>query len=221
MPQRNRKRYEFDTSLAEDVKRPEKQWLASYSDVITLLLVFFVVLLGNSGVSSVKMEAISKSIVGIKETTMSEVKEKIEKVLKEKNLEEVVELEENLEGLDINIKDKLLFGSGESKLTAKKKKLITSIILTFTDLPDRFRFEIEGHTDDVPIKKKDVPSNWYLSSDRALSVLDVFLGLGFKDNRFTVQGFADTKPIVPNKNKRGVAIPNNRAKNRRVVVKIR
>ena len=213
------------SSLSEevDIDKNNKLWLMSYSDVITLLLVFFIMLLGNSGVSNTKIEAIASSLkgAGLEETSIKKLSKDIKKMLKEKKLEHLVYIEENLEGINVQIKNELLFSSGEATLTARNKSRITPIVSLFRGLPPGYRFEIEGHTDDVPIKKKEIPSNWYLSSYRALSILDVFLQLGFKPNRFAVQGFADTKPIVPNRTKKGKAIPANQAKNRRVVIKIR
>ena len=58
------------------------------------------------------------------------------------------------------------------------------------------RIAVEGHTDDNPIFTAEYPSNWYLSSERALSVAHELLRDGsINDNRFMVIGYADTRPF--------------------------
>jgi len=77
------------------------------------------------------------------------------------------------------------------------------------------RIAVEGHTDDVPIFTNDFPSNWHLSSHRALSVAHELLRDGsISDNRFMVIGYADTKPFGANGSE------EDRAKNRRVEIVI-
>lgn len=74
---------------------------------------------------------------------------------------------------------------------------------------------VAGHTDDLPIATPKFPSNWALSSARAVSVAHVFLGGGkIPAERFVVAGHADTKPIGDNTS------PEGRALNRRVDVSI-
>ena len=75
------------------------------------------------------------------------------------------------------------------------------------------RISIEGHTDDIPINTPLFPSNWDLSTARALEVAHgLFDDSPLPQNRFSVAGFADTKPLVPNTS------PESRAKNRRVEI---
>jgi len=85
-------------------------------------------------------------------------------------------------------------------------------VLTETD----GQITVEGHTDDVPISTTRFRSNWALSSARAVSVAHGLFGDGAIDQeRFTVAGYADTKPLVSNSTGAG------RARNRRVEVVIR
>ena len=72
---------------------------------------------------------------------------------------------------------------------------------------------VAGHTDNIPIYTERFRSNWELSSARAVSVAhEMMLATDIPSSRFLIQGFADTKPIVPNDT------PANRAKNRRVEI---
>jgi chemotaxis protein MotB len=75
------------------------------------------------------------------------------------------------------------------------------------------RIVVTGHTDDLPIRTVQFPSNWELSAARAGSVIRHFLTKGgIEANRFLAVGMADTLPQVPNDS----AV--NRAKNRRVEI---
>lgn len=74
---------------------------------------------------------------------------------------------------------------------------------------------ISGHTDDLPISTDQYRSNWDLSSSRAASVAHFILKYtSIAPSRIAVQGYADSRPLVPNDN------PEHRAKNRRVEITI-
>ena len=73
---------------------------------------------------------------------------------------------------------------------------------------------ISGHTDNVPINTARFPSNWDLSSQRALNVMKFILATNskLKPERFSAIGHSEYRPLAPNDNEQ------NRAKNRRVEV---
>jgi len=72
---------------------------------------------------------------------------------------------------------------------------------------------IEGHTDNVPIGFSDrFKSNWDLSAARSASVASYITGSGIDQERVTVAGFADTRPLESNDT------PAGRAKNRRIEI---
>jgi len=74
---------------------------------------------------------------------------------------------------------------------------------------------IEGHTDNLPIRTAQYPSNWELSAARAARVLRYLVQKGgISPHRLTAVGYADTRPLVPN------TTPANRAQNRRVDIAI-
>ncbi|MBT5495044.1 MAG: OmpA family protein [Alphaproteobacteria bacterium] len=80
--------------------------------------------------------------------------------------------------------------------------------------------DVEGHTDDVPIRTARFPSNWELSASRASSVVRYFIEQGIKPSRLKAAGYADTKPKLPNKDIFDEGIPENREKNRRVGLRL-
>ncbi|MEE1269114.1 MAG: flagellar motor protein MotB [Treponema sp.] len=73
------------------------------------------------------------------------------------------------------------------------------------------RFRIEGHTDNTPVAADSkIISNWELSAGRAMNVLHYLADFGVDENKFSVAGYADTRPKFSNDS------PETRAYNRRV-----
>ncbi|MBQ5999887.1 MAG: flagellar motor protein MotB [Treponema sp.] len=78
------------------------------------------------------------------------------------------------------------------------------------ELKDR-RFRIEGHTDNTPVAADSkFLSNWELSAGRSMNVLHYLADYGVDENKFSVAGYADTRPKFSNDS------PESRAYNRRV-----
>lgn len=104
----------------------------------------------------------------------------------------------------------------KSEMTARK---IASLLRAFLS---RTVVEIQGHTDDSPVvrQKNLYRSNWELSLARAASMLHVFEEAGFVKDKLKVVGYGDSRPLVPNRTRAGVAIEENLSKNRRIVLKI-
>ena len=65
-------------------------------------------------------------------------------------------------------------------------------------LPDRYSIEVEGHTDDVPIRTPRYPDNWELSAARATAVVRYLSTIGVKGEKMKAIGLADTRPKRPN-----------------------
>jgi chemotaxis protein MotB len=75
------------------------------------------------------------------------------------------------------------------------------------------RIRVEGHSDNVPIATTRYPSNWELSTERAINVVKYFIRQGQIDPRLlSAVGYADVKPRASNDSKA------QRAKNRRVEI---
>ena len=119
---------------------------------------------------------------------------------------------ETSRGVTIEINDSILFSPGQALLQPALVKAMGAIadVLAPTDFP----ITIEGHTDNVPIKTAQFPSNWELSAVRATTVLRLFADSGVAAERLTAIGFADTRPVEPN------LLADGRARNRRVTILI-
>ena len=119
---------------------------------------------------------------------------------------------ETSRGVSIEINDSILFSPGQALLQPPLVKAMQGIaeVLAPTDFP----VIIEGHTDNVPIRNAQFPSNWELSAVRATTVLRLFSDAGVAAERLTAIGYADTRPVEPN------LLADGRARNRRVTILI-
>lgn len=117
--------------------------------------------------------------------------------------------------LTISLNAAVLFDSGKAELLPTAKTLLSDVAGSLKTLPAPFTIELQGYTDNQPIKTAQFPSNWSLSAERAVSVVELFADSGIDGSRLTAQGFAEFVPIADNKTQEG------RAKNRRVVIVIR
>ena len=119
---------------------------------------------------------------------------------------------ETSRGVTIEINDSVLFSPGQALLQPPVVKAMKSIADVL--VPTEFPITIEGHTDNVPIKTVQFPSNWELSAVRATTVLRLFADAGVSADRLTAIGYADTRPVEPN------LLADGRARNRRVTILI-
>ncbi len=125
----------------------------------------------------------------------------------------VLEIETSGRRIILRIKEHGSFPSGTADLSANFKPVLKIIRQQLRDMEGRII--VEGHTDDDPINTPRFRSNWALSSARAVSVAHgLFEDPELDQERFTITGFADTKPLVSNTNAAG------KARNRRVEVVI-
>jgi chemotaxis protein MotB len=126
---------------------------------------------------------------------------------------------EEIEGMStITMPSGATFASGSATLTAEGKEIIDTIWEVLSKYPDRDIF-IEGHTDSIPIGPvlaQRYPTNWALSSARAVSVLQYVLSkYEAEAGRLGAVGYGEHRPVATNSTEEG------RARNRRVVVSVR
>ncbi len=123
----------------------------------------------------------------------------------------VLEIETVGRNIIIRVKEHGSFPSGSAALTPDFKPVLKIIRTVLADTPGQTY--VEGHTDDIPIATARFRSNWDLSSSRAVSVAHGLFDEGALDEqRFTVTGYGDTRPLVANDSAPG------RSRNRRVEI---
>ena len=105
----------------------------------------------------------------------------------------------------------MLFDEGKTELKPEGKQAIVEIAKVLKTVGGR-RFQVSGHTDNLPIVTKSYPSNWELSTERAVVVVKLLLRDGVRATGLSAAGYADVDPVAPN------ATPQGRAKNRRIEI---
>ncbi len=113
--------------------------------------------------------------------------------------------------LVIDLKQDILFPSGSAKLSEIGEETLADVAKALGNFPDR-SFQVEGHTDNVPIKTTRFPSNWDLSTARAVSVVDLFVKKGMSPETLSAAGYGAHQPRADNGSSEG------RALNRRIEV---
>jgi chemotaxis protein MotB len=123
-----------------------------------------------------------------------------------------VRVTQSARGIQVEISASMLFASGDAALQPASMDALAAVarVLAETDNP----IQVEGHTDNIPIKSPNYPSNWELSSARAGSVVRLLAEQGVPANRLVAIGYADNKPLDAN------TTPEGRSRNRRVNVVI-
>ena len=216
-------------------------WITTFSDLMSLLLTFFVLLLSFSTTSQEDFEKAIGALQGalgvlagepimtspikmhvpiirgdITEArpTLKDAQAEIEQEIEAQQQQENVEVMQGPEGVIIRIRDQALFATGKADLKPEIMPLLNTIGAVISRMPNEV--EIEGHTDNVPISNDEFGNNHWLSSARALQVLDVFANeVGIEPQRLSAVGHGEFKPLVENDS------PENRSQNRRVEIKIR
>lgn len=146
------------------------------------------------------------------EKRLQELMKKLQTYINEKHLNANISLTDIGDGIQITLKDKIVFDSGSDKLKRYCFPILNNIasLVQSVDNP----IIIEGHTDNHPIHSSLFKSNWELSGARALSVLHYFQDKGISPNRLRYIGYGEFKPLFKNDT------PAHREENRRVNITI-
>lgn len=218
----------------------EAAWMATFADMMTLLLTFFVLLISFASMDVVKFRmmlgsvkdamgvqyphpgqipAVSTSPVQLSETEGSSrldilqenlaILNAIRQSIRDATLDGQVEAELSERGVIVRVKGHVLFDLGDATLRPDGTAILDSI----GQLSETFQTQlmVEGHTDGLPISTSQFPSNWELSTARAISAMRYFVERQLvPTDRVGVAGYADQRPIAPNDT------PEGRARNRRI-----
>ena len=212
-------------------------WMATFSDMVTLLLAFFVMLLSFSTIQEAKFHDAIHSLKGafgvmvspptvIQQETVVQPRadtnewqqmlyevQQIQRVLAEEGLENEVQLELEKEGVSIQISTPLLFDPARATIRGESDELLGRLAAALGSVETEIH--VEGHTDNVPISSEQFPSNWELSSARATAVLKYLVSGGVPPERLAAVGYGEFQPIDANDTDAG------RRRNRRVEIFVR
>jgi len=111
----------------------------------------------------------------------------------------------------IQLPSEVLFESARSELKAQGKTALAEVARILKTMRDR-QFQVAGHTDDDAIATPRFPSNWYLSSARAIEVVSFLISQGMDPKQLSAAGYGEFDPVGPNDT------PEGKAKNRRIEI---
>jgi chemotaxis protein MotB len=203
-------------------------WLSTYGDMITLLMCFFVIFFSVSEVNVALFEDLKN---GFKSDVLNNETKSPIKMLSER-LDSIYDNPENdnpdvevdllKRGINIRLASNDLFWSGDAKLSRSGQRTVDEITVSLTDIVGQFHLtcDIEGHTDDIPMRSYKFPSNWELSASRAANVLRQMIDSGIPQDQSRAIGFADIRPLIEPRDSTGSLVPGARAANRRVEIVI-
>jgi chemotaxis protein MotB len=219
-----------------------ERWLLTYADLITLLMMLFVILYAISTTDIQKAQALGFSLskafspgifVGDDKTGLAQgggdvahpfitntqkqdfgiLTDALKRVMREEGIDSGIDILTTSEGTVISLSGSLLFPSGRAEIRPEALRVLERIAELLRPLRNKIR--IEGHTDDLPPPTTLYPTNWELAAARALAVLRYFAGPGGVDPaRLSSVSYGEYRPVVPNTS---VA---NRARNRRADIVI-
>jgi len=241
------------------------EWMTTYSDLVTLLLTFFILLFSMAVIDKQKFEEVASSlrssfmqisngetfnenkgdtIISItpyenaqkdtiseeddtedktkknesdtsqnKEKVISAAKVNFEKLIEKMGLQENVKVIDEKSVIILRIDSLIMFDSGKAELKDSAKPALEKIGVILKEL--NMDILVQGHADDRPISTAVFPSNWELSTKRAVNVVKYLADNGgVLEKYLTATGNAEFKPIVPNDTEQ------NRMKNRRIDIVI-
>ncbi len=205
-------------------------WMTTMADLMSLLLVFFVMQLSfahtdvvkfNSAAGSLKEALgagppaaplldltglpIRMDVPSLETRTLVELR----RVIAALGLQKVVQTRSSERGVVVRVKGPMLFESGSDELHPESTIFLDEIAKLARSFP--YPLAVEGHTDDLDDASARFPTHWHLSTARAIAALRYLVEeAGIPRERVSAAGFADTRPLFPNDS------PEHRAANRRV-----
>jgi len=111
----------------------------------------------------------------------------------------------------VELSENILFDSGKADLKGEGKSALEEVATVLATISGR-EFQVTGHTDNIPIKSPRFPSNWELSTARAVTVTRFLADNGVPADRVSAAGYADTQAVASNDT------PEGRQQNRRIEI---
>lgn len=203
-------------------------WMVTFSDMVTLLLTFFVLLLSMANMDQVKFNKAADSLAGafgvlgsankteitqpkvvsfspVNDDFTSQVYRRLKTKLRELKLNKEIKLVKDRGAVVLRVDESILFSSGQQELNPEAYPVLRKVAELVRPLP--LKMKVEGHTDD----RGNELANWDLSVNRSVSVLRFLAANQLVPlDRMAATGYGSQKPLFPNNSDR------ERALNRRV-----
>ncbi len=203
------------------------RWLLTYADMITLMLALFIILFAMSNISKVKVQEFAKQVSAGFDNTWSvnqppnggangqqsfessssipAIQKELEKFVERNHLQQRVQVHMDHRGLVVTLlSDKSYYDSGSAEMRPETLKILDGVQLFLKKNDNLIR--IEGFTDNVPIHTAQYPTNWELSTARAVNVTRYLIEHdGFDPMRVSAAGYGEFKPRNKNLARKRIA----------------
>ena len=198
-------------------------WLATFGDLMSLLLTFFVLMISFSTTRTTDFKHAMGALQGAlgvlsgepqlslpirqslprsegnlqKAEVIARAGQELQAAIEQAGLQGDVKLEEASSGIIIRISDKLFFASGQSQFKAQALTPLRKLGAILEPMPNKIN--VQGHSDNRTINSNLFASNWELSGMRALQVARFFItNAGISPGRLSITGYSEYRPLVPN-----------------------
>jgi chemotaxis protein MotB len=207
-------------------------WKIALADLMTVLMVFFLVMWLMAVVDPKERKTFSESLAGKYEEPVTVIEAAAQEAGTELNPLDLkppateAEIRESLKNLNprdvdivdgedftqITLRSDSFFESGRATISDKTREQLEQLGESLAGRGQQMA--IAGYTDDLPISNFQFPSNWELSAARAATVARTFIYMGVESRLIRIEGHADNQPVVPNDS------AYSRSMNRRVIITI-
>jgi len=142
---------------------------------------------------------------------LENLKAELDTKLHNQGMDQSVSTMIDMRGLVIRLNNAIFFDSGSAEIKKQSEDTLVEVAGLLNTIDNYIR--VEGHTDNVPIRRSNYPSNWELSTARAVNVVKLFIDkCNFSPDKLIAVGYGEFKPVADN------ATAEGRAKNRRIDV---
>ena len=225
LPVKRKSLVPLKSQIHEEAHKGNEIWLTTLSDLLLLLVIFFVILFGIelqkhgpniSAQTPLKENQTVKEVSAIStDSSLLSMSASLEKDLNAilntgKDPQDItVKRVANL--VRLTFPERIVFDPGHAQLKPSAQTTLYKVSSFIKERPYLI-VEVQGHTDDQPINNSRYPSNWELSVDRATQVAKALIGMGVNPSQFSVKGFGEYHSLYPNDS------DENRFNNRRVEI---
>lgn len=198
--------------------QPIPQWQTIYCSLMLLLVVFFVMLISYSAIDQDRLLKMNNIVSMVPELSppssdMNQAMQSLKQLNVNLGIHGDFSVVRTQDGFKAVVPNPVLFASGDASLGEKIYPILDGIIRIAAE--DHLSIQVEGHTDNLPIHTAKFPSNWELSTMRAVNILRYLQLNGLPPGRLAAIGFAEYRPVADNDS------PEGRQKNRRIEILFR
>jgi len=192
------------------------QWQTIYCSLVLLLVVFFIMLIAYSAVDKERFRKVQSVVKVEKQMTaqtpdMNQAMESLRQLTARSGMETEFSIVKTQNGFKAVVPNPVLFGSGDASLNEAVYSVLDGIIKIAKS--SNLVIQVEGHTDNLPIATARFPSNWELSTMRAVNIIKYLQkNGGIPPNRLAAVGFSEYRPAASNDT------PEGRQINRRIEI---